>query len=322
MRTGGAATAWAYNDRDLNLRLFRVSVETKAVGAMSESHPVEHAAALLTFLLARRPEVKRTRVQQWLKYRSIQVNGRVVTRATHPLQTGDVVSICARGEVRGEGLLPPGMKVLFEDASLIVIEKPENLLSVASAKERDRTAYAFLTDYVRGGSPQSSERVWIVHRLDRETSGLMVFARTEAAKRTLQAHWDQTDKRYLAVVEGCPPADHGVLRSHLDESSPFKVHSAPPSERTRHAVTHYRVVKRTATCALIELAPKTGRRNQLRVHLADAQCPIIGDHKYEARTNPARRLGLHATSLQFKHPLSGDLLRFESRLPRALARLL
>ena len=158
--------------------------------------------------------------------------------------------------------------------------------------------------------------------MDRETSGLLVFAKTEAAKRALQAQWDKTDKRYLAVVEGRPPTDHGVLSSHLDESSPFRVHSAPPSERTRHAVTHYRVVKRLATCALIELRPETGRRNQLRVHLADAKCPIIGDQKYEARTNPVRRLGLHATSLQFEHPSSGDVLRFESPLPRDLARLL
>ena len=289
---------------------------------MPSFHTVEHATGLLAFLCACRPEVKRTRVRQWLKYGSIHVNGRPVTRSNHPLQTGDVVSICVKGEVRGEGLLPPGMKVLFEDTLLIVIEKPENLLSMASAKERDRTAYAFLTSYVRRGDPQSSARVWIVHRLDRETSGLMVFAKTKAAKRALQAHWDETTKRYLAVVEGSPPADRGVLSSHLDESRPFKVHSARPSERTRHAVTHYRVVKRIATCALLELTPETGRRNQLRVHLADARCPIIGDHKYEARTNPARRLGLHAASLQFKHPSSGDLLRFESPLPQDLARLL
>ena len=288
---------------------------------MPPSHTVEHPAELLAFLFASRPEVKRTKVRQWLKYGSIHVNGRLVTRSNHPLQTGDVVSIRPTGTMRAARLLPPGMKVLFEDASLIVIEKPENVLSMASAKERAKTAYAFLTDYVRRGNREGSERVWIVHRLDRETSGLMVFAKTEAAKLALQAHWSTTDKRYLAVVEGHPPADHGVLSSHLDESSPFKVFSAPASERTRHAITHYRVVKRTATRALIELTPETGRRNQLRVHLADTGCPIIGDHKYEARTNPARRLGLHATVLRFTHPLSGALLRFESPLPTELARL-
>ena len=288
---------------------------------MLASHTVEHPAELLDFLLASRPEVKRTRVRQWLKYGSIHVNGRLVTRSNHPLQTGDVVSIRPQGTVRAARLLPPGMKVAFEDASLIVIEKPENLLSIASAKERGKTAYAFLTDYARRGSRRGAERVWIVHRLDRETSGLMVFAKTEEAKLASQAHWSTTDKRYLAVVEGRPPADHGVLSSYLDESSPFKVHSAPPSERTRHAITHYRVVKRTAARALIELTPETGRRNQLRVHLADTGCPIVGDHKYEARTDPAGRLGLHATFLQFKHPLSGALLRFESPLPKDLVRL-
>ena len=149
----------------------------------------------------------------------------------------------------------------------------------------------------------------------------MVFAKSEGTKRALQANWRRTDKRYLAVVEGRPPADHGVLRSHLDESSPFKVYGAPPSEQTRHAVTNYRVVKHNATRTLIELTPETGRRHQIRVHLADAACPIIGDHKYGARTNPARRLALHASSLQFTHPSSGELLRFESPLPQELAGL-
>ena len=261
-------------------------------------------------------------MRQWLEHGSVQVNGQSVTRSNHPLETGDVVSIRAMKEVRAEGLLPPGMKILFEDASLIVIEKPERLLSMASATERAETAYAFLTAYVRAGNRRSRDRVWIVHRLDRESSGLMVFAKTKAAKRVLQSHWSKTEKRYLAVVEGAPPADHGVLESHLDESNSYKVKSAPRSERTRHAVTNYRVKKRRATRALLELTLETGRRNQIRVHLADAACPIIGDHKYGARTNPARRLGLHASSLQFKHPLSGELLSFDSPLPQELARLL
>ncbi len=289
---------------------------------MPASHTVQRPAALLAFLFACRPAVKRTTVRQWVKHGSIHVNGRPVTRTNHPLQIGDVVSIRTEGEVGGDSLFPSGMQIVFEDASLIVVEKPAKLLSMATATERDRTAYAYLTDYVRRGNPQGPARVWIVHRLDRETSGLMVLAKTEAAKCALQADWNTTDKRYLAVVEGTLPADHGVLRSHLDESSPFKVYSAPPGERTRHAVTHYRVVKRIATRTLVELTPETGRRNQIRVQLADANCPIIGDRKYEARTNPARRLGLHAWSLRFTHPLSGEPLRFESPLPHALARLL
>ena len=288
---------------------------------MPISHTVDHPGALLAFLLTSHPDVKRTRVQQWLKYGSVRVNGRSVTRATHPLEPGDVVSIAARGEIREDAPLPGGLRLVSEDASLIVIDKPENLLSVANAKERTETAYAFLTEYVRRGGAGRSARVWIVHRLDRETSGLMVFAKTTVAKRALQARWDQTEKRYLAVIEGCPPADKGVLRSHLNEGNPFKVYSAPATGETRPAVTRYRVVTRLATCALVELTPETGRRHQLRVQLADAECPIVGDDKYKARTNPAGRLGLHATALAFEHPVSGARLQFESPLPPALSRL-
>ncbi len=288
---------------------------------MPASHTVEYATEILAFLFACCPEVKRTKVRQWLQYGSVRVNGRSVTHAKHPLRAGDVVAILPAAQTRAAGLLPAGMRVVREDDALIVIEKPTNLLSMASAAEREKTAYAYLTDFVRGGRPHSSGRVWIVHRLDRETSGLMIFAKTETAKHALQAAWQETEKRYLAVVEGGPPADHGVLKSHLDESGPFKVYSAPESDRTRPAVTHYRVIKRNATRALLELNLETGRRNQIRVHLADVKCPIVGDHKYEARTNPARRLALHASFLRFKHPLSGEILEFESPLPPDLARL-
>jgi 23S rRNA pseudouridine1911/1915/1917 synthase len=288
---------------------------------MPTSQLVEHPAELLAFLVGSHPEMTKSKLRQCLKHGSVQVNGRTITRFNHVLQTGDAVSIRTKKEALADARLPPGMKVLFEDASLIVVEKPEGLLSMANERERHKTAYAFLTDYVRRGDPRSPERVWIVHRLDRAASGLMVFAKTELAKRAMQSQWRQVDKRYLAVVEGRPPADQGVLASHLDESRPFKVHSSPPSAQTRHAVTNYRVLKRNATRTMVELTLETGRRNQIRVHLADAKCPIIGDYKYGARTNPARRLGLHGSSLQFKHPSSGEQLRFESRLPRDLASL-
>lgn len=288
---------------------------------MTASLTVEQPGQLLAFLFACLPQEKKTKVRQWLKHGAVQVNGRSIKRFDHPLRAGDVVSILSKDETRVESLLPPGMKVLFDDPSLVVIEKPAGLLSIASATERNETAYAYMTDYVRRGSPRSRERVWIVHRLDREASGLMVFAKTKAAKRALQVNWSKADKRYLALVEGSPPAANGVLMSHLDESDSFKVRSAKSSNRTRHAVTRYRLTKRVATRALIEVTPETGRRNQIRVHLSDAGCPIIGDHKYGARTNPARRLGLHACSLQFEHPVSGELLKFESPLPPAIARL-
>ena len=289
---------------------------------MIPRHTAQKSSELLPFLFASHPEVKRTKVRQWLKFGSVQVNGQTNVHAKFALHKGDVVSIQPKPDVRAGNILPPGMSIVFEDDSVLVIEKPENLLSMASAAVRGRTAYSYLTDYIRGGAPHSQKRIWIVHRLDRETSGLMLFAKTEAAKQTLQANWQQTEKRYQALVEGKMPEERGTMSSHLDETGPFKVYSAPESDRTRHAVTHYVVVRKTANMQLVELNLETGRRNQIRVHLADAGCPIIGDTKYDATTNPAGRLGLHANLLQFTHPVSGKVLKFDSPLPADLARVL
>ncbi|MDB6148317.1 MAG: pseudouridine synthase, partial [Spartobacteria bacterium] len=212
-------------------------------------------------------------------------------------------------------------KIYFEDATLIVIDKPENLLSVASAAEPEKTAYFQLTEYVRRGSAHARDRIWIVHRLDRETSGLMVFARTAEAKQMLQSGWDQVVKRYEAVVEGSLSRAHGTFESHLNETNPFKVYSAPRSAGTRHAITHFRVLARGQKRTLVELTLGTGRRHQIRVHLADIGCPIVGDDKYGAKTNPAHRLGLHACGLKFIHPRTQQAMTFESPLPKELARL-
>ncbi len=285
---------------------------------MPPTHTVTEPAELLAFLFASEPAVKRTRVRQWLKFGSVHVNGESITLASHPLQVGDVVTVEPKGDGRLAVLLPKGMQVLFEDAAIIVIDKPENLLSMGTDKEKDKTAYAYLNNYIRRGNARNPNHVWIVHRLDRETSGVMVFAKTEAAKAALQQYWDDVVKHYLAIVEGAPPEDEGVFSSHLNENGPYKVYSAPASEQTRLAVTPYFVLKKTATRALVELMPETGRRNQIRVHLADAGCPIVGDQKYGAKTNPIRRVALHASVLQFKHPVTGKLMRFESKLPRAL----
>lgn len=288
---------------------------------MPKPSTVEKPAELLTYLFATWPEVKRKQVRNWLKFQAVTVNGRAITQFNHPLQPGDVVAIRNDRFAIPKTMLAAGIKVYFEDAAIIVIDKPEDLLSIASEAEQEKTAYFQLTDYVRRGNPLGRERVWIVHRLDRETSGLMVFAKTERAKETLQAKWDQAEKRYEAVVEGRLRGDSGVFESDLDETNPFKVFSGPPSAVTRHAVTHYRVLARREWRTLVELTLETGRRHQIRVQLADAGCPIIGDKKYGAKSDPVERLGLHACLLRFPHPESGKELRFESPMPRELSKL-
>jgi len=284
---------------------------------MPKPRTVEEPAELLAYLFATWPEVRRKQVRNWLKFQAVTVNDRPVTQFNHSLLPGDVVAIRSDRFAVPKTVLASGMKVFFEDAALIVIDKPENLLSVASEAEPEKTAYFQLTDYLRQGKAHSRDRVWIVHRLDRETSGLMVFAKTAAAKQSLQAAWDRAEKRYEAVVEGRLEAESGVLESDLDETNAFKVHSTARNPQTRHAVTHYRVLARGRRRTLVELTLETGRRHQIRVQLADAGCPIVGDKKYGAKTD----LALHACALKLLHPVTQKELRFTSQLPRELARL-
>lgn len=288
---------------------------------MEKPRTVDQPTELLPYLFASWPAAKKKQVRTWLKYQSVLVNGRVITQFNHALKPGDVVSIRSDRYAAPDTVIAAGMKVLFEDADIIVIDKPPDLLTIASEAEQEKTAYFQLTEYLRSENPRARERVWIVHRLDRETSGVMVFAKTPEAKSILQTGWDKAEKRYQAVVEGLLPHDKGVFESWLNETNPFKVFSVPRGANMRRAITHYRVLKRNKNRTLVELTLETGRRHQIRVHLADAGCPVIGDTKYGARTNPAKRLALHAWTLRLPHPLTGEELRFESPMPAELGRL-
>lgn len=288
---------------------------------MPKPSTVQAPAELLAYLFATWPNEKKKQIRTWLKFQSVMVNDRPITQFDHPLYPGDVVSIRTDRFAAPRSVLACGITVHYEDADIIVINKPDNLLSIASEAEQEKTAYFQLTDYLRQGQQKARERVWIVHRLDRETSGLMVFAKTAQAKETLQAGWDKAEKRYEAVVEGRLPEDSGTMESDLNETNPFKVFSSPPTEFTRHAITHYRVLARKPTRTLVELTLETGRRHQIRVQLADLGHPIVGDEKYKAKTDPAKRLGLHSSFLRFPHPETGKEMSFTSPLPKKLASL-
>ncbi len=288
---------------------------------MPKPSTVQEPAELLAYLFAIWPDTKKTQIRNWLKFKAVTVNGKPVTQFDHPLQPGDVVAIRTERFAEPKTRLRFGMRVVFEDAAIILIEKPSGLLSMSSESESEKTAYFLLTDYVRRGDPLRDERVFIVHRLDRETSGLMLFAKTEEVKRALQTGWEQVEKCYEAIVEGSLRLDAGVFESDLDESSVLFTRSAPASDKTRHAITKYRVLKRGERLSRVELSLVTGRRHQIRVHLADAGCPIIGDVKYHAKTDPANRLGLHSCLMRFVHPTTGEEMKFESPLPHDLARL-
>lgn len=286
---------------------------------MTNRVTVSAPGELLPFLFSAWPETKKTKIRNWLKHQAVLVNGEPVTKFNHALQPGDVIGIRPGRFVAPRTSLSAGIKIWFEDEHLIVIDKPPDLLSIASNSEDEKTAYFLLTDYLRGNRPEGRERVWIVHRLDKETSGLMVFAKTPEAKEILQGRWDEVEKRYEAIVEGRLRANDGVMECDLDESNRFKVRVAKASALTRHAVTYYKVLAESARRSLVQLRLETGRRHQIRVQLAAEGCPIIGDKKYEAASDPAGRLGLHATFLRFTHPFTGAEMKFSSPLPKELA---
>jgi 23S rRNA pseudouridine1911/1915/1917 synthase len=288
---------------------------------MPPARTVSQPAELLAYLFEAWPETKKKQVRTWLKFGSVAVNDKVVTQFDHPLKPGDMVQIRAKGLAAPETKLASGIRIRHEDADIIVIDKPAGLLSIASPSEDEKTAYAFLTNHVRKGNPRGRERVWIVHRLDRDTSGVMIFAKSEAAKTGLMQSWDAAEKKYLAVVEGAPAKESGTFESWLDESNPLKVYAGASGPDARHATTHYRVTKKGKATTLVELTLETGRRHQIRVQLAEAGCPIVGDKKYGAETNPIKRIALHATSLKFLHPTTKKPMRFDSPLPGDLGTL-
>lgn len=217
--------------------------------------------------------------------------------------------------------LSHGLALLHEDRDILVVDKPPGLLTIATQAERARTAYHILTGHVRKGDPRSRNRVFIVHRLDRETSGVLVFAKSEEAKFRLQSQWDETRKRYLAVVHGrcVKPAD--TISTYLAEGAGFAVRSSPHPGKGRLSHTAYKVIKESKAFSLLDIELLTGRKHQIRVHLAGIGHPVVGDERYGPKDRAHRQLALHALALSFLHPRTGERVAFAARIPALFNRL-
>ena len=213
-----------------------------------------------------------------------------------------------------------GLAILYEDEDILVIDKPAGLLSIATESEKSQTAYFLLTDYVRKASPRA--RVFIVHRLDRETSGVLLFAKTYASKMKLQEGWAATEKHYLAIVQGKPAKKADTITSYLAENKAHRVYSTGTSRKGRLASTAYRVLKEGNGMTLLDIHLLTGRKNQIRVHLADIGHPVVGDKKYGDGKGPRARLALHAWSLSFVHPVSGERMTLVAPTPMLFSKIM
>jgi len=216
---------------------------------------------------------------------------------------------------------PKGLTILFEDKAIIVVEKPTGLLSIGTERDKSRTVHSILNEYVRKGDPRSRNRVYIVHRLDRETSGILILAKSEAAKIFLQGHWQDTDKRYLAIVHGLLTPKAGTITSYLAENSAFTVYSTHDKDQGKLSQTEYTVLKEAKGLSLLEIHLLTGRKHQIRVHLSEKGHPVVGDRKYGRQNDAHGTLALHARSLSFIHPVSNRRLTFETGIPDFFTRL-
>jgi len=210
---------------------------------------------------------------------------------------------------------PRGLFILYEDHDILVVDKISGLLTVSTEKVRENTAYYLLNTYVRKGNQKSRKRVFIVHRLDRDTSGIIVFAKNESAKRYLQEAWRGFKKKYYAVVHGMLPEKEGVIISYLAENRFHKMYSVDDPEKGKLSKTGYKVLIESKKYSLLEIDLLTGRKNQIRVHFSEKGSPVAGDKMYGEREKGIKRLTLHAASLTILHPDTKEKMTFETKVP-------
>lgn len=274
---------------------------------------VKEQNELMKFLIENLPNKNRNNIKSLLKNKQVLVDGVAISQFNHPLNPGQEVMIT---ESRFSDKDMKGIKVVYEDEYLIAVEKASGILSIATDKEREKTAYNIVKNYVKSRNPL--EKLFIVHRLDRETSGVMIFAKTEEMQQILQTNWQKMvlERTYVAVVEGKVEKNNDTIVSYLKENSAFVTFSSDKEiEGSKKAITHYTVLKRSKGFSLVEANIETGRKNQIRVHMQSLGHSVVGDKKYGATTNPLGRLGLHAKSIIFKHPKTGKVLSFQTGIP-------
>jgi 23S rRNA pseudouridine1911/1915/1917 synthase len=276
---------------------------------------VKEPMELMAFLTIHFKGKSHTALKSMLSHKQVCINGKIVSQFNYLLQPNDSVTINTTG-TKYE-LKHSKVKIVFEDNSLIVIEKSEGLLAVATdERPNELTAFSILSDYLKKKDPRN--RLFIVHRIDRETSGLIMFAKSKEVQLGLQENWHENVKErvYIAVVEGIPSKEEDTIVSYLRESKAFKIHSGYDENFGKQAITHYRLMRKSEDYAMLKVELETGRKNQIRVHLQEIGHPIIGDKKYGAALSPIGRIGLHARVLAFVHPVTHEVMRFETPIPK------
>lgn len=280
---------------------------------------VDQSDTLLEYLYRVLTEYPKKKVKSFLTHGNILVNGKGTTQYNVPLKQGDIVTVVFGHmvyETKGQAL-----PIIYEDHELIVIDKPSGLLTVATETEKGKTAYHMVREHVKRNNPK--DKVFIVHRLDRDTSGILLFSKSLTLKEQLQEHWNDYVKvrEYMAIVEGVGMPSSGTIISYLKENKNRKVYSTKDEINGKKAITNYKKIKEIKNYTLLEVNLDTGRKNQIRVAMSDLKHPVVGDKKYGSIKNPIGRLGLHASKLEIQMPHSKRKLEFTAPIPESFTRL-
>lgn len=276
--------------------------------------PVREASTLMDFLLKQLSGSSRNHVKDILKGHGVTVDRKLVTQFDFPLTPGQVVRVSRHK--RSTELQNKFVKIVYEDKDLVVIEKAEGILSMASAPGQ-YCVKNILDEYFRRRHFQCTAHV--VHRLDRETSGLMIYAKNMETEQILEHNWHEIvfDRRYVALVSGEMEEEGGVIHSWLKDNKAFVTYSSPTDNGGKEATTYWRRLQQANGLTLVEVKLETGRKNQIRVHMQDIGHPVVGDMKYGNGRSPIGRLGLHAHRLFFYHPRTGERMEFETAIPQS-----
>ena len=288
-------------------------VSIKSSGTKMTKFKVTEPMELMQFLQLKLAGKSRTAIKSLLAHKQISVDNKINSQFNYLLQVDSEVTLNSQKPVKEVKL--KGLDIIFEDDSIIVIKKEAGLLSISTDKKGDVTAYSLLSQYVKESDPNN--HIYVLHRLDRETSGIMMFAKNPEVKQSLQSDWQESvmERCYYVVVEGNVEQNNGSITSWLTENKNFLVFSTPFDNGGQKAITHYKVLQRSKSYSLVEVKLETGRKNQIRVHMQDLGHSVIGDKKYGAKKNPINRLALHAYLLVFKHPITEEIMRFETAVP-------
>ncbi|GEM02075.1 23S rRNA pseudouridine1911/1915/1917 synthase [Halolactibacillus halophilus] len=277
-------------------------------------HTVKANTILMDFLLEAF-DYSRSKIKGLLKRGQVYVDGQSISQFNHPLTAGQVVAI-SKEQIKLAKL--KGLTILYEDDDCLVVNKASGLLTIQTNKQlKELTAHRQLSEYLQQKDPRA--RIFIVHRLDRDTSGVLVFAKHERAKKILQSNWKErvSERRYVALVEGVVKQDEARLENYLGESKTHRMFTTKNKAEGIYATLHYQVKQRGKNMSILHVQLETGRKNQIRVQLSAAGHPIVGDKKYGAKTNPIKRLGLHAETITFLHPTTEKVLSFQAPVPKS-----